>query len=79
MIKQKITSTGSGSVFIAGFMDVNYNENFNKQSAIEFVKTSISLAVNRDNSSGGGVRVVDITEDGFVRHEFSFNELGFQN
>jgi len=79
IIPQKITASGSGSFFISGFMDSNYQPNFNKDRAINFVKTSISLAINRDNSSGGGVRICDITKDGFNRIEFSYNELDFQN
>ena len=79
VIRQKITSSGSGSFFIAGFMDANYSTTFNKQMGVEFVKTAISLAINRDNSSGGGVRIVDITKEGFSRIEYSFNELSHQN
>lgn len=78
MIRQNMVTSGSGSFFIAGFMDMNYQPNFNKQNAIEFVKTSISLAINRDNSSGGGVRICDITKDGFTRTDYSFNELNYQ-
>lgn len=79
VIRQKITSSGSGSVFIQGFLDSNFNQNFNKQTAIEFAKSAVSLALNRDNSSGGGIRLVDITKDGYNRQDFSYNELPFQN
>lgn len=79
MIPQKMTCSGSGSYFIAGFMDMNYQPTFNKDQAINFVKTSISLAINRDNSSGGGVRICDINKDGYDRYEYSFNELQFQS
>lgn len=79
VIKQPLVTKGSGSVFMSAFLDANYNSNFNKQTGIEFCKTAISYAINRDNSSGGGVRVVDITKDGYTRHEFSFNELQNQN
>jgi 20S proteasome subunit beta 1 len=79
LIKQKIVSMGSGSGFIQGFLDTNYSSNLNKENAIKLVKAAISLAINRDNSSGGGVRIADITKEGFKRYEFSFNELDFQN
>jgi 20S proteasome subunit beta 1 len=78
-IKQDFLTGGSGSVFLTGFSDMNYNENFSKQNAIVFAKTAISLAINRDNSSGGGIRLIDITNEGFTRHDFSFNELEYQN
>ena len=79
MIPQKMTCSGSGSFFISGFMDMNYQPTFNKDQAINFIKTAISLAINRDNSSGAGVRICDINKDGFERYEYSFNELQYQS
>ena len=79
VIRQPVITAGSGSGFITGFIDVNYNNTFNKQTAIDFAKTSVSLAINRDNSSGGGVRIIDITNEGYNRIEYSFNELENQN
>lgn len=78
-IRQKCVLAGSGSGFITGFVDMNYDSSFNSDQAIEFAKTCVSLAINRDNSSGGGCRVVNITNEGFKRTEFSFNDLKFQN
>lgn len=55
--------SGSGSVFIMGFMDANYKNNMSKAEIKEFLKSCISLACYRDGSSGGCIRLVDITEE----------------
>ena len=78
-IKQKITYAGSGSYFTCGYMDMNYKEGFSKEAGIKFIVESISIAINKDNSSGGGVRICNITKDGFERQDYSFNELPHQN
>eukprot|EP00340_Litonotus_pictus_P000525 CAMPEP_0170518316 /NCGR_PEP_ID=MMETSP0209-20121228/4031_1 /TAXON_ID=665100 ORGANISM="Litonotus pictus, Strain P1" /NCGR_SAMPLE_ID=MMETSP0209 /ASSEMBLY_ACC=CAM_ASM_000301 /LENGTH=230 /DNA_ID=CAMNT_0010803825 /DNA_START=12 /DNA_END=704 /DNA_ORIENTATION=- len=79
VIEQPMTASGSGSYFISGFLDAHFQENFNKQNAIEFAKSAVSLAINKDNSSGGGVRIIDITLEGYTRHDFSFNTLPYQS
>jgi 20S proteasome subunit beta 1 len=61
--------SGSGSVFVAGFMDANYKPDMPKAAAKEFLKSCIALACYRDGSSGGCIRLVDITKDK-VEREF---------
>jgi 20S proteasome subunit beta 1 len=65
--------SGSGSVFIMGFMDSNYNPNMSKAEIKEFLKSCISLACYRDGSSGGCCRLLDITEEKIERE---FHEYG---
>jgi len=48
-------------------MDANYDEKFSKAQCTEFLKTCISLACYRDGSSGGCIRMIDITKDGIER------------
>ena len=60
---------GSGSVFITGFMDANFKTGMTRAAAKEFLKSCISLACYRDGSSGGCIRLVDITQDK-VEREF---------
>ena len=79
VIKQKLAYAGSGSYFTCGYMEANYKEGMSKENGIEFVVNSIAIAINKDNSSGGGVRICDITKDGYKRHEYSFNQLPHQN
>ena len=60
---------GSGSVFITGFMDANFKPGMTKAAAKEFLKQCISLACYRDGSSGGCIRLVDISQEK-VEREF---------
>ena len=69
------TMSGSGSAFIYGWCDANYKENMTKQEALEFVKTAVTLAMYRDNSSWGIIRTMDITKDGYTRGVINFNDL----
>ena len=68
-IKSSIAYNGSGSIFITGYMDKNFREGMSRAEAYEFIKEAISLASYRDGSSGGCIRMVDITESG-VKREF---------
>ena len=54
--------SGSGSTFIYGYFDANYNPNMTLEQAKEFVTSAISLACYRDGSSGGVIRMISITE-----------------
>lgn len=49
---------GSGSTFIWGYIDANYKHGMTKQEAEDFVTRAISLAMARDGSSGGLVRLI---------------------
>ena len=65
--------SGSGSVFIQGFIDANYKNTMSRAEVKEFAKSCISLACYRDGSSGGCIRLLDITEGGIERefHPYS--------
>jgi 20S proteasome subunit beta 1 len=54
--------SGSGSTFIYGYFDANYRAGMQKDEAVEFLKSCIALACYRDGSSGGIIRLLDITE-----------------
>ena len=73
------TMSGSGSAFIYGWCDTNFKENMTKQEAVEFAKTAVTLAMHRDNSSGGIIRTMDITKEGHTRGVIKFNDLKFPN
>ena len=49
---------GSGSVFIHGFIDAEYRHGMSRAEAEAFVTRAISLAMARDGSSGGLIRLV---------------------
>ncbi|RKP03304.1 hypothetical protein CXG81DRAFT_29321 [Caulochytrium protostelioides] len=65
--KQPFTISGSGSSYIYGFCDANFKEDMTKDEAIDFARKAITLALSRDGSSGGVVRLAVITEDGVER------------
>jgi 20S proteasome subunit beta 1 len=67
--------SGSGSVFIMGFIDSNYNPNMSKTEVKEFLKSCISLACYRDGSSGGCIRLLDITEQGTHREFLPYSNF----
>ncbi|KAJ3316321.1 Proteasome subunit beta type-1 [Blyttiomyces sp. JEL0837] len=65
--KQPFAIGGSGSTYIYGYCDAQYKEGMTKEEAIQFTKNSIALAMSRDGSSGGVIRLAVITEKGVER------------
>ncbi|KAI8326488.1 proteasome subunit beta type-6 [Martensiomyces pterosporus] len=66
---------GSGSSYIYGYCDKVFREGMGKEECIEFVKNAVSLAMSRDGSSGGVVRLAVITKDGVERMFVPGNQL----
>lgn len=77
---------GSGSTYVYGYCDATYQEGWNEEQTVEFVKNSesslpppltpaLALAMSRDGSSGGCIRMAVITEDKVTRHFIPGNEL----
>jgi len=62
--KLPFASAGSGSTFIHGYCDSAYRKGMTKDEAIQFIKTAITLAISRDGSSGGCIRLAIVTKDG---------------
>ena len=62
--------SGSGSSYILGYVDANYPKDseelplWSEEEAVEFVGKAIELAMDRDGSSGGFVRIFVINRDG---------------
>ena len=65
---------GSGAAFIYGFCDENFRENMSKAECKEFCRKAVSYATYRDTSSGGVIRIVDITKDGVTRDYFTHDQ-----
>ncbi|KAG2193352.1 hypothetical protein INT47_001016 [Mucor saturninus] len=57
----------SGSTYIYGYCDANYKDDMTREECEEFVKNSLALAMSRDGSSGGVIRLAVITKDGVER------------
>lgn len=60
--------SGSGSSYIYGFCDSTWRPGMSREQTLEFVKHALSLAMSRDGSSGGTIRMADISEKGVERH-----------
>ncbi|KAJ2704100.1 Proteasome subunit beta type-1, partial [Coemansia spiralis] len=58
---------GSGSTYIYGYCDKAFRPGMSKDECVEFVKNAVSLAMSRDGSSGGVIRLAVITADGVER------------
>lgn len=67
--------SGSGSTFVWGFVDANYKANMTKTECKEFIKSAIALAIYRDSSSGGCIRLLDITQDGCQREYIPYDDF----
>ncbi|XP_013197332.2 proteasome subunit beta type-6 [Amyelois transitella] len=65
--RQAVSIGGSGSTYVYGYVDANFKPNMSKEEAIKFVTNTLTLAILRDGSSGGVVRLGVITEAGVER------------
>ena len=77
--QQSYAIGGSGSSYIYGFCDTNFKPNMTKDECVEFVKKAISLAMARDGSSGGVIRLAVIEETGVERLVFTESEFVTSN
>ncbi|OMJ23513.1 Proteasome subunit beta type-6 [Smittium culicis] len=73
--KEEFAIGGSGSAYIYGFCDDYFKPNMTRDECVEFVKKAVSLAMLRDGSSGGVVRLAVITPDSVERIFVPGNEL----
>jgi 20S proteasome subunit beta 1 len=67
VINQPISIMGSGSIFIQGFCDSYFKLKFNEFQSKKFLIKALSLAIFRDGSSGGFIRLAKITKKGIER------------
>ncbi|KAI9136214.1 nucleophile aminohydrolase [Paraphysoderma sedebokerense] len=73
--KQSFAIGGSGSTYIYGYCDASYKEGMSREEGINFVKNALTLAMSRDGSSGGVIRMAVITEKGVERMFVEGNKL----
>lgn len=67
VVRQPISIGGSGSSYIYGYVDSNFRVGMDQEECVKFVTNAITLAINRDGSSGGVVRLAIISEKGVER------------
>jgi 20S proteasome subunit beta 1 len=65
--QQPFAIGGSGSAYIYGWCDAHWRENMDAEEAVGFVTQALALAMSRDGSSGGVIRLAIITEGGVER------------
>ncbi|RXG68958.1 Proteasome subunit beta type-6 [Armadillidium vulgare] len=66
----------TAGIIVAGWDKMKQGqEGMTKDEAVEFVKNAVTLALTRDNSSSGVVRVGIITKDGVERKVFTHDKL----
>ncbi|POY70769.1 putative Proteasome endopeptidase complex [Rhodotorula taiwanensis] len=58
---------GSGSTYVYGYCDATYREDSTKEETVDFVRDTLALAMSRDGSSGGTIRMAIITKEGVER------------
>jgi 20S proteasome subunit beta 1 len=64
MVREQWTTDGSGSTYIWGYMDSAFKDDFSKEEAQQFVVEAVALAMSRDGSSGGIIRMHTVDKDG---------------
>ncbi|CAG7847619.1 Proteasome subunit beta type-6; AltName: Full=Differentiation-associated proteasome subunit 1; Short=DAPS-1; Flags: Precursor [Serendipita indica DSM 11827] len=67
LFRQPWAIGGSGSTYVYGYCDATYREGWGREETIEFVKNTLALAMSRDGSSGGVIRMAVIQESGVER------------
>lgn len=60
-------SSGSGSVFAFGVMEIQYKENMSIDEGVKLAVRCINTALQRDSASGNGINVVVVTEQGIKK------------
>lgn len=70
---------GSGSGFIYGYVDANYKPGMSFEEAKQFCLNAVSLAMKRDGSSGGSIRLSNITERGLEKEYHEYQSLPYQS
>ncbi|CAL8113908.1 unnamed protein product [Orchesella dallaii] len=75
VVRQPVTIGGSGSTFIYGYVDSTFKPKMTREECEQFVLNGLTLALSRDGSSGGCVRLGTITKDGVDRRVVLHNDL----
>ncbi|XP_036624409.1 proteasome subunit beta type-6-like [Trichosurus vulpecula] len=75
MVRQPFSIGGSGSSYIYGYVDATYQEGMNEKQCLQFTANALALAMERDGSSGGVIRLAAITEKGVERQVLMGDQL----
>ncbi|XP_070274902.1 proteasome subunit beta type-9 [Myotis yumanensis] len=75
LTRQPFAIGGSGSSYIYGYVDAAYKRGMSPEECRRFTTEAITLAMNRDGSSGGVIYLVTITAAGVDHRVILGNEL----
>ncbi|XP_035038594.2 proteasome subunit beta type-9 [Hippoglossus stenolepis] len=75
LTRQPFAIGGSGSFYVYGFVDAEYRRGMSREECQQFVVNTLSLAMNRDGSSGGVAFIVTIDEQGTEEKVILGNDL----
>lgn len=75
LVRQSFTIGGSGSSYVYGYTDANFKEGMTQEEAVNFSKNTLALAMSRDGSSGGVIRLGIITKDGIERRVITGKDI----
>lgn len=67
IVRESWTTDGSGSTFLWGYLESEYKDDMTQQEAEDLVSSALALAMSRDGSSGGVIRLVTVNKDGAER------------
>jgi 20S proteasome subunit beta 1 len=74
-VRQPFSIGGSGSTYVYGYVDATYKEGMNEKQCLDFTANTLSLAMSRDGSSGGLIRLASINAAGVTRHVLSGDKM----
>ncbi|XP_036371985.1 proteasome 20S subunit beta 12 [Megalops cyprinoides] len=75
VVEQEFTIGGSGSTYIYGYVDAKFKPGMTREQCLTFTTNALSLAMDRDNVSGGVVHLAVVTESGAERQLIPGNKL----
>ncbi|KAM0672808.1 beta type-6 subunit of proteasome [Ordospora colligata] len=75
LVEQEWAISGSGSAYIYGYCDMNWKAGMSLWEGIAFIKEAVLCAINRDNASGGCIRISSITETGVQKYVYNGNNV----
>ena len=70
---------GSGSSYLYGYVDDQYRPDMTREELVAFIQKGVELAIFRDSSSGGCIRMVDITKDKVTKSYISYDDFKFKD
>jgi len=75
MVRQPFSIGGSGSTYVYGHVDASFKHGMSREDCVQFCCNSLALAMNRDGSSGGVIRVAVIDKNGVERRALLGDEI----